>query len=111
MSWLLKKYLLAKNNFRIMKRDGTDIVLCSVKRVESANTMSSSSSIVTKPPSWLTASSLSLSPKEYCIIKSVHAECSGGFVQLLPSAEIWKRYGCFLGKRNKRFHKSFTLQW
>jgi len=95
-----------------MERDYTAIVLCSVKRVESANTMSGSrSSIVTKSPSWLTASSLSLSPKEYCITKSVHAECSVGFGQLLPSAESWKRYECFLGKCNKIFNKSFTLQW
>jgi hypothetical protein len=70
----------------------------------------SSNTILTKPPSLvspsrLIASSLSLSSEENRIIKSVRAEFErrGGFVRLFPSAESWKRYGCFLGKRNTRF--------
>lgn len=81
------------------------------RRVQSADALSgSSSTILTKPPSLvsssrLIASSLSLSSEENRIIKSVRAEFErrGGFVRLFPSAESWKRYGCFLGKHNKSF--------
>jgi len=81
------------------------------RRVQSADALSgSSNTILTKPPSLvspsrLIASSLSLSSEENRIIKSVRAEFErrGGFVRLFPSAESWKRYGCFLGKHNKRF--------
>lgn len=76
------------------------------RRVQSADALSGSgSSMLTKPPSLvspskLIASSLSLSPEENRIIKLVRAEFErrGGFVRLFPSAESWKRYGCFLGK-------------
>jgi hypothetical protein len=82
------------------------------RRIQSADALSgSNSTILTKPPSLvspsrLTASSLSLSSEENRIIKSVRAEFErrGGFVRLFPSAESWKRYGCFLGKHNKGFH-------
>lgn len=77
------------------------------RRVQSADALagSSSGSIGRKSPpvvasSRLIASSLSLSPEENRVIKSVHAEFErrGGFVRIFPSAESWKRYGCFLGK-------------
>ncbi|PNF30209.1 hypothetical protein B7P43_G08430, partial [Cryptotermes secundus] len=74
------------------------------RRVQSADALAgSSNSIGRKPPtvvtsSRLVASSLSLSPEENRIIKSVRAEFErrGGFVRIFPSAESWKRYGCFL---------------
>ncbi|KDR20933.1 Tubulin polyglutamylase TTLL5, partial [Zootermopsis nevadensis] len=76
----------------------------SCRRVHSADALAgSSSNIGRKPPpivtsSRLIASSLSLSPEENRIIKSVRAEFErrGGFVRIFPSAESWKRYGCFL---------------
>lgn len=81
------------------------------RRVQSADALAgSSNSIGRKPPTIVTssrliASSLSLSPEENRIIKSVRAEFErrGGFVRIFPSAESWKRYGCFLGKHDKRF--------
>jgi tubulin polyglutamylase TTLL5 len=81
------------------------------RRVQSADALAGCSSSIGRKPSTvitsarLIASSLSLSPEENRIIKSVRAEFErrGGFVRIFPSAESWKRYGCFLGKHSKGF--------
>ncbi|KAJ4437028.1 hypothetical protein ANN_17161, partial [Periplaneta americana] len=76
----------------------------SCRRVQSADALTGSSSSIGRkaPPivtsSRLIASSLSLTPEENRIIKSVRAEFDrrGGFVRIFPSAESWKRYGYLL---------------
>ena len=76
------------------------------RRVQSADALSVGSCVTGKKvpqivtSSRLIASSLSLSPEENRMIRTVRSEFErrGGFVRIFPSAESWKRYGIFLGK-------------
>ncbi|KAJ9590318.1 hypothetical protein L9F63_027844, partial [Diploptera punctata] len=75
----------------------------SCRRVQSADALSVASCATGKKApqivtsSRLIASSLSLSPEENRMIRTVRSEFErkGGFLRIFPSAESWKRYGIF----------------